>query len=978
MKPANLYKLSVVIVSLLLLGWLLRQSYSLDYFYAAFLRHKQWLSLSLLLLIGYVIWTLNHLGQARNALKRSLSDAEFQKFALDQHSIVSMADQKGRITYVNGKFSEISQYSPEELLGQDHRILNSGYHAQSFFKEMWQTIYQGKVWHGEVRNLRKDGSFYWVDSTIVPFMDSNGKPLRYVSIRTDITERKAMELEILEQRKFYERILETLGEGLYVQDAEGFCIYMNCEAEKVLGWPRSEFIGKPVHETIHTQTADGSPLSIEDCPISKTTRAGQRLRSEDQVFVRRDGSVFAVSVVSQGVFKNGQYFGAVVSFQDITLRKQAEAAMKAAKETAEETSRAKSDFLANMSHEIRTPINGIIGMTELAMDTELNPEQKEYIHLVKSSADALLDIIDDILDFSKIEAGKMELEQVEFNLTEMLSQTIRSISLRAYQKGLELLLDIDPAIPEILIGDPSRLRQIVVNLLSNAIKFTDQGEIVVKAALSSMASERFKLTLSVRDTGIGIPQDKFQTIFESFSQADTTTTRNYGGTGLGLTISARLVGLMGGRIWLESELNCGSTFFIEIEFTRADFRAEMLSETERLKGLRALVIDDNASHRMLIVELLQRYGMAAEAASDGHEAIVELGRASLGGEGYQLLLLDASMPDMDGFDVVKQLRDQPGQSALPIMMITPEGQRGDVLRCRELNISHYLIKPFTQSDLFNTIMKALGLANLSSGAEGTQSSLQQNKNKLYVLLAEDNSINQTVATRILQKFGHSVDVAENGLIAVEKWQSGFYDLILMDVDMPKLNGYAATAQIRELEKQIGTHIPIIGLTAHVMQGSREECLAMGMDGYLPKPINTEALWVELESIRSNAQPVEPTLDEEKPIIVSQSFEIDKALAIVDGDMDLFKEMVGIYLSDYPVHIDELAAAIEQCDAEQIRHQAHVIKGMLSLFYIPSVSKIAERIEKDEGGDRHQDFADLKQGMGWLAAELQKACSGAIG
>jgi len=826
----------------------------------------------------------------------------------------------------------------------------------------------------EFRFKRGDGGWIWVHAHAkVVERDSAGWALRMTGTFADITERKQAEESLLKSETKLRTLYDSTSDAVMLLDEKGF---FDCNAATLQMFgcgSREEFCSKhPADFSPEKQPSGVASMLLANQHISVAmVRGSNRF---EWVHKRADnGQCFDAEVLLNAMELDERYV-LQATVRDITERKHAEMALKAAKDAAEEASRAKSDFLANMSHEIRTPMNGVIGMTELALDTELSAEQREYLGLVKASADALLAIVNDILDFSKIEAGKMDLDQFEFSLPDMLSQTARSIALRAHQKGLELLLDIAPDIPEILIGDPGRLRQIIVNLVGNAIKFTEQGEIVVRATLGEMPADpgSVRLQFSVRDTGIGIHEEKFQAIFESFSQADTSTTRKYGGTGLGLTISTRLVELMQGRIWVESKPGKGSTFFIEVPLGRGDVEIQPSYATGRLRGLHALVVDDNATNRMLAAELLHRWGMRPFAVSSGSEAIAELDRASQAGDAYRLLLLDVRMPDMDGFAVVEHLRSRTELVAAPIMMLTSEGQRGDAARCRELAISAYLLKPYSQSDLFDAIMNTLGLAEVQDASLVTRHTLQHNKRKLHVLLAEDNSVNQLLATRLLQKFGHSVDVAGNGLIAVEKWQSAQFDLILMDVDMPELNGFGATARIREMEKQRGGHIPIIGLTAHVMQGSREECLAAGMDGYVSKPIDTEALWIELESIKSNSEPSDLLLqDTSDNPSAHYTFDIEKTLGLMDNDMDLYHEIVHIYLSDYPGYIEKLGNAIDQGDTGQIRHFAHAIKGMISVFCVPAISEIAARIEKQEVANLGGDYAELQKALGWLLSELQK-------
>lgn len=904
-------------------------------------------------MLAYVAWILIKLQRARKILTKSLRELEFQKFALDQHSIVSIADCRGKITYTNDKFSEISQYSREELLGQDHRIVNSGYHPSEFFAEMWGTINKGLVWHGEVKNRCKDGSYYWVDSTIVPMLDEHGEPLQYVSIRTDMTMRKAVEEYVAQQQAFYERISETLGEGLYVQDANGRCIYMNSEAEKLLGWTRDEFIGMPVHDTIHQQTPTGERLAAHECPIMLWVYANGEAHLDNQVFVRKDGSVFPVAVSSKASYSGrGELEAIVVAFQDITQRKETEATLFEAKNAAEQAARVKGDFLANMSHEIRTPMNGIIGMTELALDTELTNEQREYLGLVKSSADSLLNIVNDILDFSKIESGKMDIEFIEFSLEQLLNEITKSLAVRAHQKHLELLLHVASDVPDRLLGDPGRLRQVIVNLVGNAIKFTETGEIEVAVhCLEATQNEKVKLHFSVRDTGIGIPHDKFKTIFESFSQADTSTTRKYGGTGLGLTISAQLIKLMGGQLSVESEVGKGSTFqfILDMAVISANSHAQH-QQTSRVSGISVLVADDNATNRKLLHEILCNWKMLPTMVASGTEALVELQRAAENGRPFTLAILDVQMPDMDGFELAERICELPQHRAAILMMLTSERQRSHIARCRALGIASYLMKPVSQCDLLDATMAALGEPLQQSVPLITHhSSLRKTPQKLKLLLAEDNSVNQVLAIRLLGKLGHTVTLANNGIEAVQQWQSGSFDAILMDVDMPIMNGYEATQHIREYEKTSGGHIPIVAMTAHAMQGMREECLLHGMDSYLSKPINTEALLRELDVLGGHVK--ESSLLTETPIGRLNVADFSKAQQTMDNNRELFDEIVRLFLTDAPPHLSAIKAALTKGDLDVVRHSAHSLKGMAGVFVaertMHAATMVEQLSEKDE-------------------------------
>jgi two-component system, sensor histidine kinase and response regulator len=514
-----------------------------------------------------------------------------------------------------------------------------------------------------------------------------------------------------------------------------------------------------------------------------------------------------------------------------------------AKEAAENANRAKSLFLANMSHDIRTPMNGIIGMTDLCLDTELTDEQREYLGMVKSSADSLLSLLNDILDFSKIEGGMLELEKIDFNLSDTVEDTVKSLAYLAHKKGLELACRIHTEVPVALVGDPGRLRQIIVNLVGNALKFTETGEVVLEVDLQDEDEDAAVLRFSITDTGIGIPPEKQEKIFEAFSQAEESTTRRYGGTGLGLSISTKLVSLMGGKIWVESEPGKGYVFGFTAKFgVQKTLLRQKKNQRSDLKGLPVLVIDDNATHREILEEILLNWDMVP-VVSEGDHAFQALREARHPNRPFSLVLLDAHASEKGGFDLASEIRENSDWSAPMIMMTSSVGLRGDAEQCRRLGIAAYLTKPIKQSELFDAILTVLDIREAPQEERNvvTKHSVREGRAALRVLLAEDNVVNQRLAVMILNKRGYDVVVAVNGKEAVAAVEQEAFDVILMDVQMPEMDGFEATASIRKKEKDTGGHIPIIAMTAHAMKGDRERCLAAGMDGYLSKPIRPDSL-----------------------------------------------------------------------------------------------------------------------------------------
>jgi len=936
------------------------------------------------------------------ALRRATEDLRSQKGVLDEierelgHSQahylslienlrihVIRKDLEGRFTFASQSFCDLLGRPMNEVLGRRDSDFYPQELADKYRADDLRVIRHRQVLDDVEINPAPDGSKAYVQVIKVPILDEHGNVLGIQGIFWDVTEKMHAEIELRESEARKRAILESAMDCMFFLDEQGHVVEANRAALQTFRCSRSAILGHELAEICGTPSSRRR-LRGALARYSGQGDLGSMLGRRIEVPMRRsDGERFLAEVAAQPIPLHGSA-GFAVFLRDITDRKQAEDALRKAKEAAEEASRAKSLFVANMSHEIRTPMNAIIGVTDLLMDSDASRDEKEYLKMIQESAESLLEIINDILDFSKIEAGKLLPDVHEFELRERLGDVMRTMALRAHAKGLELVCDIDADVPDRLLGDQFRLRQVIVNLIGNAIKFTSDGEVILHVGVEAAEGDELTLKFAVRDTGVGIPAQRQQAIFAAFEQADNSTTRQFGGTGLGLAISSRLVEMMRGRMWVESELGRGSTFWFTLKCCRSPSAgATTTAPPPALNGARVLLVEDHLATRTSIHKRLATWGAdvaCADSAAAARELLVAAAKLA---SPFALALIDATLPDCDGLELAEQIRNE-GQWAERLILLTSTGAttQGQQPACERLGIPCCLMKPLKESDLLAGVMAAFEPARARQELPVDAAKSGSGQRPLHVLLAEDSRINQKLAVGLLERHGHHVTVVDNGRRAVDACDRTTYDLVLMDVQMPEMDGLDAAREIRRREVTAGGHVPMIAMTAHAASGDRDACLAAGMDDYMSKPIRSKRMFDTIESVlgrlapQSLADSLAPDCPAREPPVADRAATVpladvpeesldrdtrsgapddnapdpsttertegaepvehdgidwSTALNFVQGDRGLLREVVEAFLDECPALMQQIHTSIEQHDGPTLRRAAHTMKGSARYF-----------------------------------------------
>ncbi|MDI3326472.1 PAS domain-containing protein [Pontibacterium granulatum] len=938
---------------------------------------------------------------------------------------------------------ELTGYSPQEL---DHFGLIVYPEDQ---ERIWETIQKSLRDHYpyqfEHRIPTKDGKEKWVWTQGCGVYSPDGEVLALEGFVTDITEQKRLQAqrdsttrELAESQRRLATLIANLPGVVYrgLDMPQSYLEFVSGGCEELTGYTPEELVAGEIvdfTELIHSEDRGGVYEQIRQAlderrPYRVEYRIRTRTGEEKWVWEQGCGVFdFDGDIVAQEGFltditeqKQAQAQAQALQEELLTinakLEKQFEARtaelkasheeLRKAKVAAEQASKAKSEFLANMSHEIRTPMNGVIGMSELLGNTMLSTQQREYLGMIQQSADTLLRLLNDILDFSKIEAGKLELEEIEFNLRDTLGDTLQALAVRASEKGLELVGHIPPEVPDALVGDPGRLRQIIVNLVGNAIKFTEQGEILVEVRTQAVTAEEVSLLFSVSDTGIGIPPEQQKHIFDSFSQVDSSISRRFGGTGLGLAISTQLVDMMGGEMSLDSTAGVGTAFHFTLVLKRQqDVSAEPPRDLSALHELPVLIVDDNKTNRHILEEILLNWAMKPDTAASGAEALDKLEQARTAGKPYHLMLLDMMMPGMDGFEVARQLRADPRFAEMAIIMLSSVGQSEKMVSLQDRGIARCLTKPVKQSNLLDVILSLKGLITQPEQVAATDAVSTPGAAALHVLLAEDGLINQKVATKLLEQRGYTVVIASNGKEAVERYTRENFDLVLMDVQMPEMDGFQATQRIREMEADSASHLPIIAMTANAMKGDREQCLNAGMDDYIPKPIRSQQFYDTIEQVvkaaaseasqpatgatqvaslqktsveEARSKGIESKETQAKEKVVEtvpaplEVFDPDGALEQVAGDMGVLEDLVTLFYDECPKLMTEIQTTLAAGDAVALRRAAHTLKGSAAVFAAKRTVNTALQLELIARDGKLESASDILETLEADVEQLKQA------
>lgn len=855
--------------------------------------------------------------------------------------------------YYSPRIKELLGYRDDELPNL-FSIFESHLHPDDHgwvMREIDEHLRLHKPYDVEYRLACKSGEYHWFRARGQAIWNAAGQALRMAGSITDVTEQHRL-------RERFRLAVEASPAALMMVHQDGHILMANSRSLSLFGYSEAEMIGQPIEMLVPERFREIHPTHRQQFFQAPTQRAmGGDL---DLVGLRKDGTEVPVKVGLSPV-QTAEGPAVICGIMDITDQMTSLEAMRHAKEAAESSSLAKSSFLANMSHEIRTPMNGIIGMSQLLSQTSLLSHQRDYLTTIEESAHILLRLLNDILDFSKIEAGKLELESVDFRIAECVARSSQMLVLRAAEKGLEVACRVSPDIPDHLRGDPGRLQQVLVNLIGNAIKFTEAGEIFLNIDSEQISGNHIRLHFFVRDTGIGIPADKLDQIFRPFEQAESSTTRRFGGSGLGLTISRQLVEMMNGRLWVESEPGKGSTFHFTAEFgISVDQQSHEIAELASLKGMPVLVVDDNLTNRRILGEMLEFWQMSPVLADSANAARQALLQGIAIQQPIRLILLDHHMPGEDGLHFASSIREFQQHDNCPIILISSGSLPIDADLWQNRGVSRIMSKPVIASELLNEVLRQFGTLKTSRSSEPQAAATSSHVEPRRVLLVEDNEINRRVAVGLLRKRGHRVTVAENGLEAVNKSSEQEFDVILMDMQMPVMDGYAATTEIRTRERQIGGHIPIVAMTAEALKGDRDRCLSVGMDDYVAKPIAPAELYRAVERfpaicvrtdsgseesfMKSASEPAAPVQSHASPAERNLLIDWEGAIQRLGGGATSLQEFADLLQSQIPVLLNDIRRGITSQDYKLLRRSAHTLKGSVMFFGAEPVVKLAQQLE----------------------------------